>query len=216
MPFCCCVFCGTLNSRIIVDFGSRGVTGNDRLNPLSTVTVSILPSDRVYADPDSFTKQQRPIEVLIGSDQYYQAVKGLKHISQSFVLLDTIFGDIPAGSIELPVPSRIATSLNSVTKLVRKETLTSSGLAGGDIDQFWNLETLGISKRECDTTSDRVIANFHQTTKRVKGCYEVKLPWKVDWKVLHTHLRMYEKRLQSLLKTCPPELLTACNAIIEE
>lgn len=75
--------------------------GGGRLNPTPYIAAKVLPNDRVYAHADLYTTNQRPIELFIGSDQCFLLTnkEGVQRLRPSSVVLDTMFGWIPAGSV---------------------------------------------------------------------------------------------------------------------
>lgn len=119
------------------------------MNPPPQITALLLGNDRTYADPDLFTARQRRIELLIGSDQYYCLVKKSIRFTDSSVLLDTLFGWIPAGCFQEPSVSLNIGPASSLLSLGGH----SAASTPMDLDHLWSLEAMGIEKKKCDCWS---------------------------------------------------------------
>jgi hypothetical protein len=194
------------------------LTGGGRLNPPPGIAAEVLPNDRSYADPDLFTSKQRPIEVLIGSDQYYNLVneKGNFRLSPSLVLLDTIFGWVPAGSFPTSFPLRAHDLSFPRSTLQTLDVPSCSKENEGTLEKLWNLEVLGIQNKEYDPSGTYVIDHFRSTTRREEGRFVACFPWKRDRKTLQTHYRMSLARLRPLVKNYSLEVLRECDNILRD
>ncbi len=78
------------------------ITGEICTAPSPDQVQQVLPSHLIYADPDLFTTNRRPIEMLLGNDVYHEIVNVTRsrQIRKGFVLLSSFFGWIPSGNVK--------------------------------------------------------------------------------------------------------------------
>ena len=81
-------------------FSTKCITGALCLGLPPDIASEALPDNFQFAD-HLFSEEQHPIEILIGGDNYYRFVKLNKHkkLTDSLLLLNTLFGWIPAGEV---------------------------------------------------------------------------------------------------------------------
>ena len=138
------------------------------------------------------------IDVLIGSDYYWQlvtgrVVKGPKgptavETKLGWVLSGRVEGEIRKGTTVNLITARSTHSL-TVNDNTEQESLNNR------LQRFRDLESLGILK---DETS--VYSIFTQQIALKEGRYEVHLPWKESHPMLPDNYRLCRKRLEGLLK----------------
>jgi hypothetical protein len=115
----------------------------------------------VYAEDYWNGGRERPVDLLVGMDQYWNLVKGpISRIGPQLVLLDTFFGRVLSGVI--PGDERGDGHRTGTTLRVQS----------AEIERTWALEAVGIKAEELhDPLPD--------PTRR-DGRIEVSLPWKND------------------------------------
>ncbi len=86
------------------------------------------------------------------------------------------------------------------------------------MEQFWNLETIGICEPNVKSDSDIAMDKFNKTVQIVNGRYEVAWPWKDDHPDLPTNYSLAYNRFCSLSKKLAknPDMLKKYDAIIQE
>ena len=192
-------------------YTTKCVTGPTRSGPPSWTALDVLPHNLQYADPDLFLETQRPIEVLIGSNNYYRFVKVNqdKRLTDSLVLLNTHFGWVPAGEIPQSKVSNLP-----ISTFLHNKGMDSKVDPTDDIRFLWDLETLGIRTSETQSIDSQVIDFFRKTTQFENGRYVVRYPWKNFPPSLPTHYNMCFAHLRSLLQNSTQETLLECNQIL--
>ena len=67
-------------------------------------------------------------------------------------------------------------NINTTTHMC--STVDASLLARPNLDQFWNLESIGITESPSSYDDDKALESFNQTVKFTGGRYMVTWPWK--------------------------------------
>ena len=166
---------------------------------------------------DSSSNHQGGIDVLIGSDYYWQIVTGDVVSGESGpVAMNSIFGWLVSGPINdsSVVNSKYSSNLAIIgdqhTVNMHNDQLT------GMLRQFWDTETIGIRDVPEGEKSTTFIPDINFDGAR----YEVKLPWKEECSGdnVPTHFNLCFNRLkylqQKLLKK--PSILKEYSKIIKE
>ncbi|XP_062573875.1 uncharacterized protein LOC134235745 [Saccostrea cucullata] len=85
------------------------------------------------------------------------------------------------------------------------------------LDEYWNLETIGIKDQPHSSDDDKALKNFNETIKLVNGRYQVTWPWKDEQPELPENRELAFGRLKSLLQKLKknPELLQQYDGIIQ-
>ena len=125
------------------------------------------------------------VDILIGSDLYWDLVTGESHRGTSGpVAIKTVFGWVLSGHVKCGPPDESSTCL--VTHILWVDGLSQSMQVLDDqLKAFWELESFGIS------TIDRSIHDkFEDTVRFINGRYEVELPWKESHPTLHEHYHL--------------------------
>ena len=148
------------------------------------------------ADPKTHSPEDIPVEVLIGSDNYWKVVKDSPpiRISTLAVLVPTTLGWLLSGN-------RSGTYVNSaVVNFVNSdETSTPSD---DEYRRFWDLETIGISanhNRSLSAKDSKVLEEFRESFHVEDKRRVVSLPKKQDIALPSKRLNA-EKRLNSSTK----------------
>ena len=141
---------------------------------------------------DSYDNMALEVDVLIGSDYYWELVTGeIERGDAGPVAVNTKLGWILSG----PGPPPVSTDL-SATSLITVHTLAISAEPSSDNDlseklrSFWELESLGIEKVE-KSTHDKFEEDIHFK----EGRYEVLLPWKEMHEPLSDNYALSLRRL---------------------
>ncbi|XP_068202710.1 uncharacterized protein [Palaemon carinicauda] len=82
------------------------------------------------------------------------------------------------------------------------QLLSISGVSDADMSYFWDLETIGITSKECkEDIKESVVQEFEDKIDFVNGRYEVQLPWKNNSikDSLMSNVNQAMKRLNKLL-----------------
>ena len=166
---------------------------------------------------DDLESPRENIDVLIGSDFYWDIVTGdIKMGSSGPIAISSKLGWLLSGPIES----------SSVVNLVSSHVIITEGVKGADIStdsnltellkQFWETESLGITQHELENRDDEQI--FLQDIKFKTGHYEVDLPWRQEAPNIPNHFRLSLERLKlsqtRLLRI--PELLKEYHRVIED
>ncbi|CAB3983094.1 Hypothetical predicted protein, partial [Paramuricea clavata] len=131
--------------------------------------------------------------------------------------INTNLGWVLSGPVENHSQQRLEASVNmSSTHVLQLETPPSQPMHHEDdqqLRQFWDLESLGISKEE-----KSVVEEFTSTIGFKAGRYHVELPWKEHHPLLPDNYEMSRKRLWSLLERLKrdPEVLKEYDAVIKD
>ncbi|CAC5354904.1 unnamed protein product [Mytilus coruscus] len=125
------------------------------------------------------------IEILVGNDYYLDIILPQKiEIQQGLYLLGSKLGWILTGRSQLNDEERenkmtmTVNGLLSITECCLNFTIDKCLQIKPSIEDFWNLETIGI--KDCPYTSDdeNTLSNFITPLKMENGRYQVAWPWK--------------------------------------
>ncbi|KAL9958393.1 hypothetical protein ACROYT_G035399 [Oculina patagonica] len=86
------------------------------------------------------------------------------------------------------------------------------------LEEFWKLETLGISEPVCVTDDDEALQKFNDTVRFEDGRYQVTWPWEEESPSLPTNYELAMGRSRSLVNRLVrnPEHLTKYDAVIQD
>ena len=159
----------------------------------------------------SSTALNMPIDILIGSDYYWQVVTGsICRGTSGPVAVHTKLGWVLSGPSSLDEHGRCSMNLSvtqSVTHVLHSETHSvEQSTLDDQLRSFWELEALGIQEEE-----RTLFDNFASSVKFEKGRYKVALPWREFHDPLPDNHQLSANRLQGLLRRLKQE-----PAILEE
>ena len=155
------------------------------------------------------------IDILIGADYYWQFIENHTIRSDNGagpVALASKLGFILSGPImsKLDETSSSANFISSIHVLkVENEILNERKELQKTLNNFWSLESLGISPEEYKNNDhggsskkdDEVLHNFNSEVNiNTEGRFEVKLPFKVKHEQLHDNYQNSKNRLRTLSK----------------
>ncbi len=209
--------------RVVTVLATACLAGQLRVAPPPGVVVGVLPSNLQYADPSLFNGEQLPIKLLIGNDLYYEVVKlhGNRRMDNGLVILNTVFGYIPAGRANLDVENYIWPNNRALVSTEETKVVAMSDYevkSNALLQRLWDLETLGIRASEFMDVSAAVIEHFRSTCRFENGRYVVCWPWKgpkVDLKI-PTNYRLCVARLKGMLRSTPLAVLQKCEEKFRE
>jgi hypothetical protein len=150
------------------------------------------------------------VDVLIGSDLYWSLVTGRVIRGKSGpIAIRTKVGWVLSGPIN---NHEVTVNLTlTSTRSLKMDTCTLEPNLDNRLKQFWELESLGITKNEAS-----VYGKFVQQIRFDGQRYEVSLPWKEHHLPLPDYLDLCRKRLIGLIKRLKqtPQLLKKYDVII--
>jgi hypothetical protein len=153
------------------------------------------------------------VDLLIGSDQYWDLVTGETRRGKSGpVALNTELGWILSGPVASPAQDNHSTCL--IAHTLHVEGLPQDSQALDDrLKSFWELEAFGILGPERSIHDE-----FESSIRFVDGRYEVELPWKEAHPPLPDNYQLCVRRLYGLLKRLKhdPDILREYNATIQD
>ncbi|KAL9977210.1 hypothetical protein ACROYT_G014589 [Oculina patagonica] len=145
----------------------------------------------------------------------------MKQVIPGLNLMASKLGWILTGRVK----SQEAQSAPSVSMLTYTSSPIRAHLAAQELpiehtttlEEFWKLETLGISEPMCVTDDDEALQKFNDTVRFEDGRYQVTWPWKEESPSLPTNYELAMGRLRSLVNRLVrnPEHLTKYDAVIQ-
>lgn len=155
------------------------------------------------------------IDLLIGSDQYWNLVTGCVIKGKSGpTAIHTRLGWVLSGPMEEDVSQDTRATVNLVQQTHALRINTCNVNSECDLRAFWDLETLGIMPQAEKSVYDE----FVDTISYKNGRYEVHLPWKDPRPNLPDNYDHSLKRLNGLLKRLrqEPDMLHEYDAVIKD
>ena len=164
------------------------------------------------ADGASEDSDVLDIDVLIGSDLYWELVTGnIVRGESGPTAIQTKVGWVLSGPTD---QQDVAVNLTlASTHTLKVDTLSAEPSLDDRLKQFWELESLGVMENET-SVYDKFVQQIRFDGQR----YEVSLPWKEHHPPLRNHLDLCSRRLSSLLRRLREnsQLLYEYDAIIQE
>ncbi|MEM7375552.1 MAG: DUF1759 domain-containing protein [Bacteroidota bacterium] len=128
------------------------------------------------------------IDVLVGADLVWDFIDGgrLPTSAPNLFLIPSKFGLMLSGKTDLPSNRISGATFLCITEspcAFPSETglVTVSepkiGHGGPDINEFWNLERIGVSDDPIENDDDLALENFQRTVEFKEDRYEVTFPW---------------------------------------
>ena len=208
------------------------ITGNVTQAPLSLDDTKFLKDESLInklADTISTTTEAFSINMLIGNDYYFDLLQPRKmNLGNGLFLFQSklgwIFGgrvttnadEVSESNLFVGTTTGIPTGMDPNT-----ETLTfsdSSHIAKPNIEQFWSLESLGITDSPFRCDDDLALDDFNKSVKFANGRYMVTWPWKDENPDLPENFQLAYGRLRSIVHKLKkdPKLLEQYEAIIQD
>lgn len=175
-------------------------------------------SDLTLSESACSDGQPLEVNVLIGSDNYWNIVNGETRKGEGGpVAMNTMFGWTISGPVCNVLHSSTYSVNLSSTHVLRIDSSPIKNDYDDDLDSklkcFWNLESIGI-----DTKVDPVIELFNDNIVYRDKRYEVALPWKEIHDPLPDNYNLSLRRLKSLLHRLQPnsQLLKEYDNVIKD
>ena len=140
-------------------------------------------------------------DILLGNDFYHDFVKPHRHqLAPGLYLLDTNLGWMVSGRLTLTSTDvQLSTDEPATTDPSLLIVPSTSSSDGPPLDQFWRMETIGISDSPYDSDDAAAQSLFDKSITHMNGRYEVGWPWKPDHD-LPDNYQLAKGRLTSLLR----------------
>ncbi|XP_068235740.1 uncharacterized protein [Palaemon carinicauda] len=145
------------------------------------------------------------IDILIGLDYYWSLMNPEDAVQVGkTVAMSSVFGWVLSGNVGKGCNFTKVVSTSSLSDFVSSspQLLSISGVSDADMSYFWDLETIGITSKECkEDIKESVVQEFEDKIDFVNGRYEVQLPWKNNSikDSLMSNVNQAMKRLNKLL-----------------
>ena len=191
------------------------ITGPIQRGPLQLADMDFLRSistDRLADSiPTVGNSEQYAVDLLIGSD-YCWSVVGMEKIvlPSGLFLVSSKIGYILTGSYldtkscqkGIPVSScLVMTQVNCVVPAMNFLSSADSPVTGNpNVEDLWNLETIGIVESLDITNDDRALEQFNKSICCENGRYYVTWPWKCEFPDLPENFYVAMSRMRSLAK----------------
>lgn len=169
---------------------------------------------------DGGTDSQETIDILIGSNFYWNIVTGeVRRGEDGPVAVNSKFGWLLSDPIQSMALLQMIHS-----NVVITGNFTSPLQCNGDTElvaalkRFWETESLGVSEETANASNLPDTSLFLPSIHLKDGHYEVELPWKETHPDIPNHLSLCENRLRSLQKWFKfnPKLFQEYDKIIKE
>jgi transposase InsO family protein len=151
------------------------------------------------------------ISLLVGADQYWKVVEDQVIRGNGPTAMKSKVGYLLSGPLEADQPVR------SVANFLQ---LSSTKQDEYDLQQFWSLESLGITPPTQDDPHKRFLEQYQRSSikRDMNGTYIAGFPWKSEHPPLPTNYTICEARTRSMARRLKqtPELLKTYSDIIAE
>ena len=178
------------------------------------------------ADTLPCQRESATIDILVGNDYYLDLILSRKvEVQQGLYLLESKLGWLLSGRTS---ESRFENQESSMLVLthgndIQRETkmFTSADIhlpVKPSLEDFWNLETIGITDSPLDLQDKEALKTFHKTLRYEGGRYHVSWPWKDEITCLPENRQLAFGRLKSLIHKLRnnPELVKQYDSIIQD
>ena len=185
---------GTTNQLTLLNFAVPTICQPIACQPVSFCQRDFSHLTGIELADSSDGRESMKVDLLIGSDQYWNLVTGeTRRGSSGPVAISTRLGWVLSGPTASSPPE--ASSACLMTHTLRVDGQPQDSLMLDErLKSFWELESFGITQEaECSIHED-FTSNIHL----VDGRYEVQLPWKKNHPMLPNNYQLAVKRLRSL------------------
>ena len=184
------------------------------VQPISLCTRSFKHIMSLELADTSDGKTTMEIDLLIGSDYYWQLITGETRRGENGpVALHTRLGWVLSGPMPVDNGGRCAVNLVTAHTLRIDGHLESVKNLEDCLHSFWNLEALGVTDE-----ADPLMKEFNDKISFKNGRYEVSLPWRDMHPPLPTNYQLSVRRLQGLYRRLRQDLrvLSEYDGIIRD
>lgn len=176
----------------------------------SMMAKELLQNGVMLADPTTNCDVYSDLNLLVGIDNYFKFVYAPKLCDDLYGIPSNV-GTLIAGTI----PSN--QSSNKTVTTVLKVACISDDDTNLELQNLWNLETIGISEPKCEDS--QAIENFKNSVEYNDGKYTAALPWKNEHVNLPDNRNLSLKMLKSVcnsLRKNPLKLKHYANIINDQ
>ena len=169
--------------------------------------------------------ESNSIELLIGNDYYMDLILPQKIEAQpGLYLLSSKLGWILTGRTEIPESDQHYTSMlimthgTNITKTCAFLDVDQVLDRKPDIEDFWNIESIGITDNTSKSSNEKAVLNLKKTLKFENGRYQVTWPWIEDEPDLPVNRGLAIGRLRSVVSKLnnKPDLLKQYASVIQD
>ena len=205
------------------------ITGTLQRACFDTKKIEHLLKDIPLADSIPTSTESASIELLLGNDYYCDIFCGdipMKQVIPGLNLMASKLGWILTGRVKCQETQ----SAPSVSMLTYTSSPVSAHFTAQfnaqkppteqkpQLEDFWKLETLGISEPVSVNDDDKALQKFNDTVRFEDRRYQVTWPWKEECPSLATNYELAMGRLRSLVNRLVrnPEHLTKYDDVIQD
>ncbi|XP_052784398.1 uncharacterized protein LOC128220159 [Mya arenaria] len=204
------------------------ISGTIQRNPLTKVLskqMEHLINSVDLSDTIPRAQETTTIDVLIGNDYYLDIVLPQRiEIEPGLYLLSSKLGWILTGRLSEvesgtdTLSMFVLTHGTDITKQSTFSSLDASIPTKPDLEDFWNIESIGIIDNVDKSDDDIVMRKFQDTVRFDDGRYQVTWPWREEDFELPSNRQLALGRLRSTVaRMCKiPELFKKYNTVIED
>ncbi|XP_052771144.1 uncharacterized protein LOC128210829 [Mya arenaria] len=221
----------TMSANIVQNISGaiqRNPVNKTQLENLAELTRNLNLADTIPTETET-----NSLELLIGNDYYLDIIEAEKiKVGQGLYLLASKLGWILSGRTtsateenQIKVQENksdmnwlILTYGNTLTECNIFTEVDSVLSVKPDLEDFWNIESIGITDTTKDSKDEMIMQRFKETLKRENGRYQVTWPWKDDISDLPENYGLAIGRLKSLANKIhkQPELMKRYNEVIQD
>ena len=175
------------------------------------------------ADTIPFETESSTVELLVGNDYYLDIILPQKiEVQPGLYLLSSKLGWILTGGTSEPDTSDnesnmlILTYGTNITKTNVFQSVDHVAPVKPDLEDFWNLETIGVIDNQTTKDDEIVKKHFKENLIFADGRYQVTWPWKEENPELPVNRQLAVGRLRSNVSRMrnKPELMKQYDSII--
>ena len=178
-------------------------------------------NDITLAEPLNSVPDSLEIDILVGSDQYYNFAIPNQYITagpgNGLVFVNSRLGYLTGGT--MPVTKQEHGMPESTLVLLRPEAEIQTANESLDIERFWQIEDVGAKDaKPADLTDEEALRQFQETVQFHDGRYHVTWPWKSKEPDLPNNYGLAYGRLRSTMNRLHQDenLLVEYNNIIQK
>lgn len=186
-----------------------------------------------FGDEVPFEKLLFKPDVIIGQDYFWEFILDApktKLPSGLFIIpskLGLLLGgkqfvdstnNSDTGGFSMQIMAMTNQSVPAINQFYCSDSVSSNSITGPNLEDFWQLESIGITDPPNDNEDDKAIEQFNETVEFNNGRYFVKWPAKHNIKELPDNKTLALKRFRFLLKRFQrePELLQKYAQVIND
>jgi len=203
------------------------ISGNIQRMPIQLNNQLALQRKYRFADTLPKTVESSTIGLLIGSDYYNEIMSSERiKIQEGLYVIQSKFGWMISGRTKFNEGNNQESTMlilthsssNILQEFYQLAPIESPLQAPPNMEEFWKLETIGITPPDEKEDNGSVMKHFNDTVKKVNGRYQVTWPWRNEDAKLPENFELSLGRLKSLYKRigASPELLQKYNSIIQD